>query len=438
MTKSLKLALFCLSAAASNSGGLLAQSIPAGVGSTPTVGFQLPQLNGSFNYSLSASELISSSFYGSRGVEATTSLSGAATYLSSNTRRPFSAIYSGGVLLANSGQPTTTYQSLALSQGYVTKNWNFDVQDQVSYLPESPVNGLSGIPGVGDLGINPIPIGADAGLGILTSYGPRVSNTASGSASRFIGKRVSAQASGYYSIQRFIGDNSNLAVDSSSDGGTGGVTYHFDGRSSMALNYSYTQFNYTGTQYAFTTQSGTVDYTRHWTRRFLTDVYAGPQHIASADPAFGAPSTQITAGAAASYDGRSAFYTLSYTRGVNNGSGAVIGSFSDNIVAAARHQFGRRWGASASLGYSRSTGLPSLNVVNFSNSSVELGGQAVHTLGRKLSAYASYTVEHQTTSGNVPLVNGLNVANGSNLFSGFYQILGVGISYSPGQLFLNR
>ena len=171
----------CLFAPVALSGISLAQSIPAGVGSTPTVGFPLPQLNGSFNYSLNASELVSSSFFGSQGVEATTSLSGDLTYLSSNIRHPFSAIYSGGVLLANSGQPNTTYQSLALSQSYVTKNWNFGIQDAVSYLPESPINGLSGIPGVGDLGIDPVPVGTDAGLGILTLYGPRISNTVTGS-----------------------------------------------------------------------------------------------------------------------------------------------------------------------------------------------------------------------------------------------------------------
>ena len=407
------------------------QSIPAGVGSVPNIGFQLPQLSGSFNYSLNVSELISSGFYNG-GTNYTTNLSGDAVYLSSSRQHPFSAIYTGGYLIANSGQPNSSYQSLALSQGYITKNWNFEIQDALSYLPESPVSGLSGIPGVGDLGIDPVPIGPDAGIGILTTFGPRVSNTVNGSASRVITGHISAQVNAYEDIQRFVGDNAYEGVDNSSEGGTGGVSYHFGVRSTLTGNYSYTQSNYVGTDYSFTTQSGIVDYSRQWTRRFMTDVYAGPQHIESAASESGQPSTQIAAGASASFTGRNAFYTISYSRGVNNGSGVVLGSFSDNLVGAVHRQFGRKWSASGSLGYSRSNSLASLDTEPFSSNGVSVGGQVVRAIGRKLSAYASYTIEDQTTSGVLaPL-------NGQNAFSGFYQIFGIGVSYSPGSLFLNK
>ena len=392
----------------------------------------MPQLKGSFNYSLNASELISTGFYNT-GTAYTTNVSGDAAYLSGSLTHPFSAIYTGGYLIANSGQPNSSYQSLALSQGYQTKNWNFQIQDDVSYLPESPVTGLSGIPGVGDLGIDPVPIGPDAGIGILTTFGPRVSNTVDGSASRVIGGHLSAQVNAYEDIQRFVGDYSYEGVDNSSEGGTGGVSYHFGTRSALTANYSYSQFNYQGTPYSFTTQSVTVDYTRQWTRRLTTDVYAGPQHIESTESESGQPSTQIAAGGSVSYTGRNAFYNISYSRGVNNGSGVVLGSFSDNIVGAARRQFGRKWSASGSLGYSRSTSLPSLNTVSFSTDSVSVGGQLVRGIGRNISTYVSYTIEDQTTAGALA-----TVLNGQNAFSGFYQIVGIGISYSPGSLFLSK
>ncbi len=428
MTKFLKLASAFLAIYGLPCVSALAQSIPAGVDSAPNLGFEVPQLSGSFNYALNASEIVTTGYYSS-GTAYSTNLSGDATYLSGNARHPFSAIYSGGVLVANSGQPTTIYQSLALSQSYVTKTWVFSIQDAVSYLPESPVSGLSGIPGVGDLGINPTPLGPDAGIGILTSYGPRVSNTVTGNVSRVISGHLSAQASGYDEVQRFIGDNSGLGLDNSGEGGTGGVTYHINGRSTVTGNYSYSKFNYGGLNYGFTTQSGTVQYARQWSRRLTTEVYAGPQRIANSSTAFGQPSTQVAAGAGATYDGRIAFYTLNYSRGANNGSGVTAGAFSDSIVGAAHRQFGRDWSVSGSLGYSRSRSIPGVTIAPFAYDSVSIGAQGVRRLGRRFSAYASYTLEHQTTS---------NIGTAQNAFSGTYNIFGIGVSYSPGSLFLSR
>ena len=440
MMKSLRWAVLPVSFASALGSAAFAQSIPAGVGTAPSsaIGFEIPKLSGSFNYSLNAAELISTGFYGNGNTQYSTDLSGAATYLSSSTQHPFSAIYSGGVLLANSNVPTTTFQSLSLNQNFMTKHWNFGIEDTVSYLPESPVTGLSGIPGVGDLGIAPTPLGPDAGIGILTTYGPRVSNTVTGDVSRIINRHLSAQASAYQVIQRFIGDNSTDAVDNSGVGGTAGITYRLDARNSFPVNYSYSQFSYTGTTYSLTTQSGTVGYTRQWTRRLSTDVYAGPQHITNSDAGFGAPSTQIIAGASATYDARRTFYSLTYNRGVNNGSGVIAGSFADNLVASARHQFSRVWNVSASIGYSRVTQLPTIAVYSFNSSGVSAGGQVVRALGRRLSAYGSYTVENQTTSGSGALGLGLVAPNGNNAFNGTFQTVGLGISYSPNSFFLGR
>ncbi len=428
MTKKLKFTLTLLAASGLPLLQATAQSIPAGVGTAPNIGFEVPQLSGSFNYALNAAELISTGYYGS-GTYYSTSFSGDASYLSGNTRHPFSAIYSGGILVANSGQPNTVYQSLALSQSYSTKTWNFSVQDAVSYLPESPVSGLSGIPGVGDLGIDPTPIGSDAGIGILTNYGPRVSNTISGSVSRVISGHLSAQASGYDEEQRFIGDNSGLGLDNSGEGGSAGVSYHLDGRSAISGNFNYSRFSYSGLNYNFTTESGTVDYSRQWSRRLSTDVYAGPQYITNTNPLFGQPSTQIAAGGSATYNGRIAFYTLGYSRGANNGSGVTPGAFSDSVVGAVHRQFGRDWSVSGSLSYSRSRSLPGASLYNLAYDGVSASAQGVRRLGRRFSAYASYTLEEQTSAAN---------SAGQNAFNGTYNIFGIGISYSPGSLFLSR
>lgn len=408
------LPIFILSLAAT------AQSVPAGVGSVPNIGFQLPHLGGSYSYSLNAAELISTGFYGS-GAEFTTNFSGDLAYMSSSLSHPFSAVYDGGVLLANSDQPTTTYQELSLSQVYQTKNWNFEVQDAVSYMPESPAVGLSGIPGVGDLGVNPVPVGPQSGIGVLTDYGPRVSNTVTGTAGRKITPHVSAQVNGYYTDQRFIGDNASEGVDNDGEGGSAGVTYRFDLRDSLTGSFNYSIFDYPGTDYSYSAEGGTIDFSRQWSRRLSTDVYAGPQYLASTGVYTGPSSVQLQAGAGLAYAGRFAFYTLTYSRGAANGSGVLPGSFQENVTGAAHRQFGRKWNVSGSLGYSKSTTLPVFEAYTFSSNGVAAGGQVSRSFGRRISTYASYTVEQQSIGGDAAVLNA---------FNGVYQIFGIGVSFS--------
>ena len=411
-----------------------AQSIPAtvgaapSVGSAPSTGFGARPLAGSFNYSINASELISSGYYGS-GVDLTTNLSGTAVYQTKSDSHPFNMVYTGGVLFENSGQPTTSYQSLSLSQSLRTKNWNFNVQDSVNYLPESPVSGLSGIPGVGDLGIAPVPIGPQAGIGILTSYGPRVSNTVSGSASRFITPHLSAQVGGYQDVQEFIGDNSAQGLNNSGAGGSAGLTYRFDQRNSLFGNYNYSRFSFGTTYGTFIAQGVTVGYARQWTRRLSTSIYAGPQFESSSSGLF-ASTAQVAAGASASYLGRNTFYTLNFARGTNNGSGVIPGSFSNQVNAGVSRIFLRVYNVAGNLGYSKVSSLPGFQAFVFSSQGVTASGQVARALSRRFYGYASYTVEEQSF--------GQNTGPAANAFNGVYQIFAVGVSYSPRNFLFGR
>src|SRR5947208_962 len=81
------------------------------------------------------------------------------------------------------------------------------VSDSVSYLPSTPTVGLSGVPGTGDVGIAPVQIGIDNGLGLLTPYSTRLNNSASASLSRRLTARTSAYAGGNYSTLRFVGSS---------------------------------------------------------------------------------------------------------------------------------------------------------------------------------------------------------------------------------------
>ena len=436
MTRLLKCASFALSALPMVSYLAKAQAIPADTGNpTPGVGFSLPSIGGSLTYALSASELISNGFYNNSGVGSSTNFSGDLAYVSKSQFHPFSAVYSGGVLVGNSSEPTTVYQSLSFSQVLSTKRWNIVASDSVSYLPESPAVGLSGIPGVGDLGVDPIntAIGSTSGLGILTTYGPRVSNSTSGSVSRTLTGRLSFQVSGTYAFQQFIGDNANEALNSRNEGGSVGLNYRLSARDAFAGNYNYNHFSYSGNQYSFSAQGGSISYSRQWNRRLSTVVFGGPQYSTSnSNVALSGSYLNFAAGASVNYLSRLTAYSLAYSHGVNNGSGVLAGAVSDSLSLSAHRQYGRVWALSGDISYSRSTSLPFLNAYGFTSDAVAFSGQATRGFGRYFSGFASYTLEDQSTA-RTGIINAA-----PNAFSGFYQVVSLGVTYSPRNILLGR
>src|SRR5450756_165064 len=139
---------------------LHAQATPAATVSTPAYnpGPALPMIDGNFQYALTASEIVQFGYSGSTGQSYLTSLSGDVEYLSKSRVRPFSLLYAGGLLYSTfAAQGVSTFQSLSASQGLVMGRWAMGVSDSVSYLPQTPTIGLSGIPGVGDVGLQPTP-----------------------------------------------------------------------------------------------------------------------------------------------------------------------------------------------------------------------------------------------------------------------------------------
>ncbi len=391
-------------------------------------GFQLPTVGGSLQYSLTAGESILFGYNGEPGTGANpiTSFSGNLAYLSKSENHPFSAVYSGGYLIGTSNEPSYPFQNLALSQVLRTRSWNFVLADSVSYLPQTPTTGLSGIPGIGDIGVAPIQNTSTAGLGILTDYSTRISNNVSGTASRNLTGSTSLQGTGGYTIQRFLGNSVGLSSDQITGGG--GIEHRIDARSSFGVNYNYAASTFTNAQYSFSTQTLLFQYSRQLTRRLSMNVSAGPQRVASGNNTLSGPSNNVAGGAGLSYNGQKTIYSLSYSRGINNGDGVVVGSRSDSLSLGANRQLNRVWNLSAVVGYNHSTSLPSLILPSFSNNGIVFSGQASRALTHTLSVFASYTIQRQS-------VQGLAAVN--NAFNGLSQVLGFGITYAP-KPFLGR
>jgi hypothetical protein len=119
-------------------------------------------------------------------------------------------------------------------------------------------------------------------------------------------------------------------------------------------------------------------------------------------------------------------YSLRYSHGVNGGSGVQPGAISDNVTASAGRSFGREWAASATFGFSHTTGLLALfpataNLTGATNT--EYGSlQVTRGFTRTISGYASYTAQAQSVDQSI---------SSPNVFSGISHTFGFGVTWSP-------
>ena len=419
-----------------------AQAVPTATSSSPYEGFSLPSIGGSLRYSLTASETVVSGYNGApgTGANAYTNISGNLAYLSRSETSPFSAVYSGGYLFGNSQIPSYPFQSLSLSQGAKAGKWTFLIADTVNYLPQTPATGLSGVPGAGDLNLQPIQVGPSTGLGILTLYSTRVSNSLSGTASRQITGSTSVSGTGTYGIQRYTGDSANNGINNDLESGAANVNHRLDARSTVGGGYTFTHssFSYlpgaigfaSSGQSSFNTQTIQVNYSRALSKQLELSVGVGPQWVSPGDGrVVNSGSVNVSANAALSYAAQSYSAALSYSRSVNNGDGVVVGTRNDVLALSAQRRFGRIYQGSALVGYNHSSQLANTLLPTFNSNAVVAGGQFSAQIARPISVFASYTLQRQLFDGTSPSFNA---------FSGLSQFVTFGVTYSPKALLTRK
>jgi hypothetical protein len=415
------------------------QAIPAGstaMTSGSSGGLNLPTPDGVLHYALSASEVIQYGYYGSGEVTHSTVLSGDIAYTAKSTTRPFNALVTGGVVLGNqSGQGTTYYSSVAVSQGYVTRHWVFNISDSFSFLPQSPTTGLSGIAGVGDLGAIPVPgPGQGPAGGIFSNAGNRVANSLSGSVERQISRDTSISGVGSWSVLNFLDDSANNGgLDSSQVSGTVAVNRRLDGRTSVSVNAVYSTINYSGSgagpsEPDIETRGVNLSFQRLMSRTLSVSVSAGPQWISSSNSTIVPSRLNAAATAAVSYVRGSTSASVGYSHGVNAGSGVLPGALSDGIYGSLGHTYGRNWVLSFNGAYTHSSGLTQLTnssssvPANATYDTVFGGTQLTRRIGTHFSGYVSYSGQNQSSNSAFTSQNALN---------GTSQTFGIGITFTP-------
>ncbi|HTV07970.1 MAG TPA: hypothetical protein VMD97_02870 [Candidatus Aquilonibacter sp.] len=384
-------------------------------------GFNLPTHLGTLSYALSGSEIVGTG-YGNGTFASTTALSGDLAYLSTSETDPFSLIYSGGYLYTNvpGTSSSSTFQNLAASQVFRTRSWVYVISDSFSYLPESPTTGLSGIAGVGDVGVFPV-TGLGPSQDILTDYARRIGNGVQGSATWQLTPSLDLEGSGSQNILHFLGGSSDLnsdEVDASL-----GPSYRIDVRNQIGFSGYYSRITYPNfSLFKIESEGVNLMYTRAWSRRLSTSIAAGPEntHGYSLGPI--PARVNFSAAVSATYNTRTTGFSAGYTRGVNAGSGVLYGALSDTVTAGMNRPINRDWTLGVDGGFSRSAELVAAQQAAPTFRSVYGGIQISRRITETLSAYASYTGIHQSFE-NQPGV--------TNAFNGLNQNFAVGITFAP-------
>ncbi len=387
-----------------------------------------PPVSGTLHYDLRYTQ--TAQFYGgSTGTEQRASASGELAYANTSAVHPFNVTYSGGDSWNISGTSEGgggVFQHMLASEGLVRRNWTFRLADDVSYMPQAPTTGFSGIPGVGNLPSPPtLP-----GQPILTQNTRSVFNTVSPDFTRTLGHATSLTIGARYSIQRFPDGN---GLESDSVQANGQVTRRLDGRNSLFGQYAYVHSSFPGYSALTTdTHSGMAGYERVWNRQFKTSVSAGPEWEESSDHKLVPTSTNLSMNATATYDFRSTSAGVAYSRATTGSAGGAseVGIHNDDVSGDLTQQFGRDLSVSLTGSYMRTTGL-SLQLNKNEVTNAEYGGvSATRRLGRYFTVFANYTVIDQSTnySGPTPV----------NIVNGLSQVLGFGVGYSPRDLHFKK
>ena len=392
-----------------------AQVVPAATGprNVPVVG----NLHYALRYS--QSDQMSNTFPDMQTVAA----SGSLEYSNSNERLPFIMDYAGGYTWTISGPSYESglFQHLFLSQGINWRRWKLLLNDDVSYLPESPITGFSGIPGTGEpIGVpNPTPSSSQS---ILTLNTHVVDNIASGEIEHSLNYATTFSGGGGSEILRYPNDD---GLNTNSKTGNATLKWRLNARNSLLANYVFTEYDYPDHfNINFLTNTALFGLQHQWSRNLTTIVSAGPQWISSSDQGVVPTSRNVSVIASVNYKLRFTSADASYTRGTNGGAGYLVGGEVDSVQGDLLHQFGMNTTIGFAGGYQRTTGLNSNGVTN----SIYGGAQATRRIGRNVIVFANYTGIDQTSTSNLP----------TNALGQLMQVIGFGIGYSPRDPHLRR
>ena len=327
----------------------------------------------------------------------TSNVSATLDYANRQQRYPFTMEYGGGYTwtLTGPGYLTGQFHRLLLTQGVDSRRSKLMLKDDVSYLPQAPTTGFSGIPGTGEIiGVpNPSPSTTQTILTINTHV---VDNMASAQFDRTISYATTLGVTGAFDLLRYP-DNNGLNINTANAGAR--LVRRLSGRTTLAGRGSFTQYSYPDASLSINTITEDLGIQHKWTRNLTTDITGGPQELGSNKSAIVPSSLRYSVDASVNYKLHYTAFNAAYTHGTNGGSGYMLGGTADVASVNFTHQFNPSTLLGLTAGYNRTASLNSINGVT----NAEFGGaQVTWRLGNNLILFANYTAQNQTSTAALP------------------------------------
>lgn len=322
----------------------------------------------------------------------TSSVSASVGYANKQLRFPFTMNYGGGYIWTLSGPAYQTgqFHRMDLSQSVVYKRWTINLDDNVSYLPQSPTIGFTGIPGIGDItgtgNTTPSP-----SQSILTESTHVLDNSTSGDIEHSLNYATSLDVGGSYELLRFP-DIAALEYDTVNGYAT--LSRRLSGRNSVYGRAGYMLYTFTGTPVSMTSGTAQLGFRRRWTRNLTSDISAGPQLLKSSTSLLIPTNLSYAVNANLNYLRRFSTFNGMYAHGTTGGSGYLYGGVVDTAAANYFHQISPNTQLGLIGGYNRTGGLNNNGTTNS-----EYGGaQVTWRVAGNFIVFANYSATNQSTT----------------------------------------
>jgi hypothetical protein len=322
-------------------------------------------------------------------------VSGSVKYGNADKEKPFTMEYAGGYTwnLAGPDYQSGQFHRMNLTQGFVYRRWQLNLADNVSFLPQSPTTGFSGVPGTGEIiGVpNPNPSTSQT---ILTVNTHVLDNYAQGSLEHTLDYSTSLLIGGVSDVLHYPDGN---GIEGRSTGANATLFRRLTARTSIDGDYKFIQYGYPGTNLTIYTQTGLAGLQHLFTRNLSVNLQGGPQWINSTNLSVVQANLTYVANASITYVKKRTSLGGSYLHDSNGGSGYLLGAIVDNAQGNIEHHFGQVMTLGITGGYSRTSPLSSNNNIAGAYGAV----QGMWQLGR-LILFANYTGAGQSTSSTLP------------------------------------
>lgn len=307
-----------------------------------------------------------------------------------------SANYSGGGYFStDEAQGNRQYQQLSTSYEIDGRRWQALFMDEFSYLPESSFGfgGPSGLSTPGIAGTLAVPLpglqtGYVPGQTILTTIGPRYSNSAAAQITYKTSARGSITIAGSYGVLRFINPGN---INSDTQILNAGYDYSLTRRDSIGFTYRFGAYRYPGDPQALGDHVVQFEYGRKITGKMALKLTGGPAVTTFRVP-IGSSTQRISGSGNASltYAFSQSSIALNYAHGVSSGSGVFSGANTDQVDATWSRRLTRAWNGSINFGYARNS-----QILAASSSPIFNTWLAGAGLSRSLGRPATFSLGYQ-------------------------------------------